>query len=63
MKWLLIVGIVLFAGWYMLAPLFTPLTLRGAPSRRPDPQRRTRRGRPDLTVINGSGRLVDDETE
>ena len=59
MKWLLI-GLALIALWYILAPLFTPDSLR---RKQRGPAGRQRRQRPDLTVIDGQGRVVDEEAE
>jgi len=63
MKWLLI-GLALTALWYILAPLFTPSALRqrrSGPATDQQTSKRTRR--PDLTVIDGQGRIVEEEPE
>lgn len=63
MKWLLIVGIILLAGWYILAPLFTPGALRPRTRPRSRPHRGSKRRRSDLTVIDGQGRVIDEDID
>ena len=60
LKWLLI-GIALVIAWYILAPLFTPRSLRQQPRRGAAgrPRRRARRKGPDLEVIDGEGRVIE----
>ena len=65
MKWLLI-GLVLVALWYVLAPLFTPSSLRPSrpgPGRQHPPARQKTGKRQQFTVIDGRGRVVDEEAE
>lgn len=60
LKWLLI-GIALVIAWYILAPLFTPSSLRRQPGRSASgkSRRRARRKGPDLEVIDGEGRVIE----
>ncbi|GEM_PF-3413006 len=59
LKWLLI-GIALVVAWYILAPLFTPSSIRrqSGQSDAGKSRRRARRKGPDLEVIDGEGRVI-----
>jgi hypothetical protein len=50
----LIIGLALVAIWYLLAPLFTPGSLKRGPRRR----HRSAKGK-NLEVIDGEGRIIE----
>ncbi|MBN2081228.1 hypothetical protein JW859_03360 [bacterium] len=63
LSWVLI-GLALVLAWYILAPLFTPASLKSRPAARREKkasgQRRSTRGKGrDFEVIEGKGRIIE----